>query len=518
MLQRCIALSLFLTMGCTPATKQTSSAAAKAAKASGLVDEAQFVILHTSDMHSHFRASRPDPDSPPVGGLVALSAYIDAQRAERGDDKVLLLDAGNLVSGTPLDEYEVNGVRGGAMLSWLKAADYDAWTLGSHEFNFGMATTKSMVVSSPAPVLSANLDAPGGGPGIKGILDSRIYALSGSNVGVIGATHHRLTRQSGATVKGMLIRDPVDAVSEQIGRLSGQVDMIVVLSSLGLEEDRRLASSVNGIDLIVGSGVQGRISATEQVGETRIVQGVGYARGIGSTVITPRTDGGFQVDHEQVLVDSERLLHRPSADVVSFATNWSRRIDKEWGEAVGISQTKLTRSSYEDSPLGRFVSMVIRESLECDVGVYEASALRSDLKKGVISRENLYQVFPFGSQPIIFEAKGADLMALALKNANTMMANSGDRVLQQNGIIYSYRERMEAAELVRVMVGDSLVDPNKLYRIAGTDGIHANWNRWTGGEPGEPIRPDFSVLELVERRIRKEMLEGAPTPGATRLD
>ena len=415
MLQRCIALSLFLTLGCSPSTKTTGVAAGKAAKDSGLVDEAQFVILHTNDMHSHFRPSRPDQDSAPVGGLVALSAYIDAERDSRGEDKVLLLDAGNLMSGTPLDEYEVNGVKGGAMLSWLKAADYDAWTLGSHEFNFGMDTTKSMVVSSPAPVLSVNLDAPGGGPGIKGILDSRIFALAGSNVGVIGATHHRLTRQSGATVKGMLIRDPVDAVKEQIGRLSGQVDMIVILSSLGIDEDRRLASSVSGIDLIVGSGVQGKLTAPEQVGKTQIVQGVGYARGIGSTTVTPRTDGGFQIDHEQVFVDAERLLHRPSAEVVSFATNWSRRLDKEWGEAVGISQAKLTRSSYEDSPLGRFVSQVIRESLECDVGVYDAAALRADLKKGVISRENLYQVFPFGTQPIIFEAKGADLMALALK-------------------------------------------------------------------------------------------------------
>ena len=77
---------------------------------------------------------------------------------------------------------------------------------------------------------------------------------------------------------------------------------------------------------------------------------------------------------------------------------------------------------------------------------------------------------------------------------------------------------MEAAELVRVMVGDSLVDPNQTYRIASTDGIHGKWKDWTGGEPGEPIRPEFSVLELVERRIRKEMLEGPPTAGATRLE
>jgi 2',3'-cyclic-nucleotide 2'-phosphodiesterase (5'-nucleotidase family) len=235
--------------------------------------------------------------------------------------------------------------------------------------------------------------------------------------------------------------------------------------------------------------------------------------------VTPTADGEFIIEHEQVLVNAERLLHRPSAEVVSFSTEWSRRLDKEWGAAVGISQVKLERSMNEESPLGRFVTMVIRESLECDVGLYEGAALRSDLKKGVINRENLYHVFPFGTRPIIFQVKGSDLMALALANANATLGIGSGRVLQQHGIIYSYRERMEAAELVRVMVGDSIVDPNKLYRVAATDGIMSKWKDLTGSaSPTDPIRPEYSVLELVERRIRREMLAGPPPVSATLLE
>jgi 2',3'-cyclic-nucleotide 2'-phosphodiesterase (5'-nucleotidase family) len=519
MRHRWFALGIILLTGCSPASKSPGAALGSGGKNATPASEAQFVILHTNDMHSSFRASRPDADSPPVGGVIALSAYIGSVRNERGKDKVLLLDAGNLISGTPLDEYEENGVRGGAMLSWLKSAEYDAWTLGSHEFDFGPSVAKSLVVSSPVPVLSSNLDAPGGGPGIKGILDSRIFALAGSNVGVVGVTHHRLQRQSGATVKGMMIRDPVDSVKEQIGRLAGQVDMVVVLSSLGIKEDRRLATSAPGIDLIIGSAVQGSIGSAEQIGDTWVVQGIDRARGIGSTVVTPMSDGEFRIDHEQVFVNPERLMYRPSADVVMFNTEWSRRLDKEWGAAVGISQKKLTRSVDKESDLGRFVSMVIRESLECDVGLYESGALRNDLKKGVISREDLYEVFPFGTRPIIVEVKGSDLMAIALRNANTMLGVGSSRVLQQNGIIYSYRQRMEAAELVRVMVGESIVNPTKTYRVAVTDGILSKWSDLTGSPaPVDPIRPEYSVLELIERRIRREMLEGPPAAGGTLLE
>ena len=153
------------------------------------------------------------------------------------------------------------------------------------------------------------------------------------------------------------------------------------------------------------------------------------------------------------------------------------------------------------------------------MGLYEGAALRSDLKKGVISRENLYQVFPFGTRPIIVEVKGSDLMALALANANASLGTGAGRVLQQHGIIYSYRQRMEAAELVRVMVGDSIVDPNKVYRVAATEGIVSKWQDLTGSAaPTDPIRPEFSVLELVERRIRREMLQGPPAVGATLLE
>jgi hypothetical protein len=129
-------------------------------------------------------------------------------------------------------------------------------------------------------------------------------------------------------------------------------------------------------------------------------------------------------------------------------------------------------------------------------------------------------VFPFGTQPIIFEAKGSDLVTIALNNANAVVnPDPSSRVLQQSGIIYSFRERMEAAELVRVMVGDSLVDPNKMYRIAATDGILANWKDLTGTElAADPLRPEYSVLGLVERRIRKEMLSAPPAIGGTFLE
>ena len=61
-------------------------------------------VLHTNDLHGHFLPERAAwiEGEPEIGGFAALDSWVQATEEERGEDNVLMLDGGDLLTGTPL--------------------------------------------------------------------------------------------------------------------------------------------------------------------------------------------------------------------------------------------------------------------------------------------------------------------------------------------------------------------------------------------------------------------------------
>src|SRR3954463_15402592 len=79
-------------------------------------------------------------DYGPIGGLDRLATAIKAVRAERGDDKVLLLDGGDTWQGS----LGANNSRGQDMVDCMRLLKSDAMT-GHWEFTYGEARVKELI-------------------------------------------------------------------------------------------------------------------------------------------------------------------------------------------------------------------------------------------------------------------------------------------------------------------------------------------------------------------------------------
>jgi len=66
--------------------------------------------------------------------------------------------------------------------------------------------------------------------------------------------------------------DPVEVARQYVSELRGKVDVLIVLSNLGLEEDKVLAAAVAGIDIIIGGNSHRLMKEPGRVGNTLIVQ------------------------------------------------------------------------------------------------------------------------------------------------------------------------------------------------------------------------------------------------------
>lgn len=116
------------------------------------------VILGTSDMHGNIWGwSYEDGEETGNNGMARLYSYIRQVREEK--PVTFLIDAGDDIQGTLLTDDIANKEpdQPHPVISAMNYMDYDAMTLGNHEFNWGVPTLKKILSTAKFPVLSQNI-------------------------------------------------------------------------------------------------------------------------------------------------------------------------------------------------------------------------------------------------------------------------------------------------------------------------------------------------------------------------
>lgn len=221
---------LWLLLACAARTAPTPTLPPEGQAPAGTL-----LIAHTNDLHAHYLPERAEwrEDQALLGGMVAIDAELRALERSFGADAVLYLDAGDVLTGTPLMELEVGGVAGGGMAVLLDAIGVDGWVPGNHEFDRGFDHAQAFVALGRAPTLSTNLRAPCGGealrcgPALAGSEPWRIYTVNGVKVGVFGLTTSGMAHLTDdATLARMEVLGHAPAAQQAVDALQPQVDLV----------------------------------------------------------------------------------------------------------------------------------------------------------------------------------------------------------------------------------------------------------------------------------------------------
>ena len=212
------------------------------------------VILHTNDTHSTIE---PFPSKhskfPNMGGVSKRHTILQKIRSE--EEHVLLLDAGDIFQGTPY----FNTFNGELEMKLMSLLQYDAATMGNHDFDIGLEGFLNAQQFANFPFLCANYDFS------ETILDGKtkayhIFHKAGIKIGVFGI---------GVALKGLVsidnygntrYFDPISTANKIASELkSKSCDLVICLSHLGFEyenkninSDRKLAAETQNIDIILG--------------------------------------------------------------------------------------------------------------------------------------------------------------------------------------------------------------------------------------------------------------------------
>ncbi|WUH94051.1 5'-nucleotidase C-terminal domain-containing protein [Streptomyces sp. NBC_00433] len=178
-------------------------------------------VLGTTDLHGHalnwdyFTNAEYDDATHNDVGLAKIATLVEQARAEKGHDRTLLIDAGDIIQGTQLSYYfarvePITGARRGPqhpMALAMNHMKYDAAALGNHEFNYGIPLLRAFQDQCDFPLLAANaVDAKTLKPAFPPYLVKEIEVHGGRpvKVGVLGLTNPGIAVWDKANVQGKM--------------------------------------------------------------------------------------------------------------------------------------------------------------------------------------------------------------------------------------------------------------------------------------------------------------------------
>lgn len=217
-------------------------------------DVVKISILHTNDVHSRIEPfPMTDAKFPGMGGAARRAEIINQIRKE--EEHVLLFDAGDIFQGTPY----FNFYKGELELKLMSQMNYDAATIGNHDFDNGIEGLHKQLPNATFPFICSNYDFSDTVMNNK-TLTHKIFVKGGIRIGVFGLGIELDGLVPKELYKNTLYSNPIVKANEMGVLLKNELncDVVICLSHLGYEyaikkvSDKILAESTENIDIIIG--------------------------------------------------------------------------------------------------------------------------------------------------------------------------------------------------------------------------------------------------------------------------
>lgn len=385
-------------------------------RAASPADTLTLVIAGTTDVHGWLRgwdyyANAPDP----ARGLARAATIVDSLRTAH-PGRVLLVDAGDDLQGTPINHVALRDtLLPNPVAAAMNTMRYDAAVIGNHEFNFGVPYLDRVIGQAAFPFLAANVYRLDGTPAYTPWV---AVERGGARIAIVGATTPGSMIWDRDKLAGRLaVRDIVPAVRDAVGRAraSGADAVVVVLHSglsgapsydtaatgVGAENvTARVAREVPGIDLIV-FGHSHRELADSVIGGALLTQPRNAAGSVSVSRLHLVRDDAAGTSRWRVAARDARVV--PTRDraehpaVVAAVADAHARAVRYATEPVGSTPVAWRADSarVRDTPIIDLLLEVQRRAAGADLAATNAFSLDAGLGPGPITMGDIARLYPY---------------------------------------------------------------------------------------------------------------------------
>jgi len=422
-------------------------------------EQLKLSIIHMNDAHAHYIPYTEKGYDGPIGGLGKAETVIRGlETRSRSEGRgTLLLFAGDLLMGTPFST-AFKGKLGVALMNEMK---FQAMTVGNHEFDYGQDNLRGLKALMAFPLLSANIRTEKGEYPFQRFTKME-FAGSKTRVVIFGlTTTFTPTATLPANVKGLVFDDEIETAKGLLSAFKEE-DLIIALTHIGVDDDRRLAEACPKIDVIIGGHSHTALHEPLTVGNTLICQAGAYAKFVGRLDLD--VSDGKVVKH-----DGELVLLAPDIEedrkIASTIAEYKTHMDAALNTVIGRTEVFLegTRSAVRSdvtTNLGRLITYNMAVSAGADAAMINGGAIRSEIGIGDITLGAVQTVLPFSDNLVRVDLKGEDILRILQRSADLERGQGGK--LQTYGMDWE----TEGGKVKLAKIMGQVFDPAKIYSVA----------------------------------------------------
>lgn len=360
----------------------------------------KIVLLHTNDLHSHLE------------NWPKIRRFIEQKKREnekKENTTTITVDLGDFVDRWhPLSE----ATDGQANVELMNNVGYDAVTIGNNE---GVGNAKDQLNhlydQANFDILLDNLFD-------KHLLQPPKWAKKykiietpqQTKIGLLALTAPFPLTYS---PNGWDIRNPYDILPELVEELRPKVDILVLMSHLGIQDDRQIAQELPSIDVILGSHTHHLLIDGQIVNGVQLAAAGKYGQYVGEVHLTVD-------EHKNIIQKSARAI--PTETMTTFIEDEQESQDYLTKGHELLAAKKVAKLPYDLSVDIFAEHSFIYEALEAVKyrGQTQGAMLNSGLfltglPAGLINQDQLHTALPHPMHLLNVTLKGSDLIRLVLE-------------------------------------------------------------------------------------------------------
>jgi 2',3'-cyclic-nucleotide 2'-phosphodiesterase (5'-nucleotidase family) len=401
-------------------------------------DTTRLVILATTDVHGRMLGWDYVRDAEAPGGLSRAATIIETLRA-RFPDRVVLLDAGDLLQGNPFATYfaREDARRPHPIIDALNALGYDAATPGNHDFDFGLDVLRRAAGDASFRYVSGNIRISArSASGIQVdtlLFPSHVVLTRGDvRVGVTGFTTPgvmvwgRAGLQAGR-VRVLPIATAAPAALRAVAAAGADLRIAVVHSGLaggssydttgiGPENAAAVLAAVDPKPHLVIVGHTHREIRDTVIDGVHFVQPGNWARSLSVVHVTLVSDGTEGRRYRVVEIRPDLIPLASVAEVPRIVRRLATAhgLARTWaGQPLGVAGPgfEARYARVQDTPLLDFVNEVQRRRTGAQLSATAAFDVAAGFREGEVRLGDVAGVYPYENTLRVVRVSGAQLRA-----------------------------------------------------------------------------------------------------------
>tara|TARA_R110000851_G_scaffold21488_16_gene64442 strand:- start:92 stop:1789 length:1698 start_codon:yes stop_codon:yes gene_type:complete len=428
-----------------------------------------------------------------VGGLDRMATVINAIRADRPD--AILLDGGDTWHGS----YTCYHTDGQDMVNVMNALKPDAMTF-HWEFTLGSERVQEIVESLPFAALGQNIfDAEWDEP-VDIFPPYKFFERGGVKIAVIGQAFPYMPIANPGWMfpeYSFGIRD--ENMQAMVDEVRGQgAELVVCLSHNGFDVDKKMASRVTGIDVILSGHTHDALPEPVLVGETIIVASGSNGKFVSRVDLDVRDGRMMGFRHKLIPIFSDVI--ESDKEVAALIDAQRAPYLDQLTEVIGKTDSLLYRRGNFNGTWDDLICDALLSEREADIAMSPGVRWGPSLIPGQeITREDIFNVTSMTYGKAYRSEMTGEFIKVILEDVADNIFNP-DPYYQQGGDMVriggmGYRidinqpQGSRISDMTLLKTGEA-IDPAKSYVVAGWASVNEN----TEGP---------EIWDVVESHVRK---------------